>query len=161
MSTTFIPKDITKENFAAFGQLIHPGEDGDVYDPEEEAALDLSQGQPRLYIMRLRDRKPQFDRITFHRNVTQCLGGLTPAQEWYLAVSKPTMDVKSYPDPSKDIEVFRIPHGVFVKLHKGTWHAGPLFLSPVADFYNLELTDTNVVDHNTHVYDATLHVQVD
>jgi hypothetical protein len=43
--------------------------------------------------------------------------------------------------------------GVFVKLERGTWHAGPLFVgSAHADFYNLELSDTNVVDHNTHDY---------
>lgn len=28
--------------------------------------------------------------------------------------------------------------------------AGPLFDGPQADFYNLELSDTNVTDHNTH-----------
>lgn len=30
--------------------------------------------------------------------------------------------------------------------------AGPLFDGEEADFYNLELSDTNVVDHNTHDY---------
>ncbi|KAK9840368.1 hypothetical protein WJX74_008464 [Apatococcus lobatus] len=36
------------------------------------------------------------------------------------------------------------------------WHAGPLFEGPDhMDFYNLELSDTNVVDHNTHVYRKT------
>ena len=49
--------------------------------------------------------------------------------------------------------MFRIPHGVFVKLHQGTWHAGPLFdEAEYMDFYNLELADTNVADHNTHCY---------
>jgi len=34
---------------------------------------------------------------------------------------------------------------------QATWHAGPLFKgTPHMDFYNLELSDTNVVDHNTH-----------
>lgn len=32
--------------------------------------------------------------------------------------------------------------------------AGPLFDGPQADFYNLELSDTNVTDHNTHDYTA-------
>ncbi len=31
--------------------------------------------------------------------------------------------------------------------------AGPLFDDDFMDFYNLELSDTNVVDHNTHHYD--------
>jgi hypothetical protein len=36
---------------------------------------------------------------------------------------------------------------------QGTWHAGPLFAEhPHMDFYNLELSDTNVTDHNTHDY---------
>lgn len=47
----------------------------------------------------------------------------------------------------------RIPPGVFIKLHQATWHAGPYFVdSQHMDFYNLELSDTNVTDHNTHVY---------
>ena len=41
-------------------------------------------------------------------------------------------------------------------MHAGTWHAGPLFDNAnEMDFYNLELADTNVVDHNTHVYKKT------
>ena len=41
-----------------------------------------------------------------------------------------------------------IPPGVFVKLNVGTWHAGPYFTANQMDFANLELVDTNVVDHN-------------
>ena len=49
--------------------------------------------------------------------------------------------------------------GTIVKLHKGTWHAGPLYAPPDVSgcavdgadggvaFYNLELADTNVTDH--------------
>ena len=43
---------------------------------------------------------------------------------------------------------FKIPPGVFVKLNVGTWHAGPYFTAKEMDFYNLELVDTNIVDHN-------------
>lgn len=47
----------------------------------------------------------------------------------------------------------RIPPGNFIKLHAGTWHAGPLFEGEDSmAFYNLELSDTNVTDHNTHIY---------
>ena len=57
-----------------------------------------------------------------------------------------------YPKES-DLVAFRIPSNCFVKLHAGTWHAGPLFPEPDnMSFYNLELADTNVVDHNTHKY---------
>ena len=118
-----------------------------------------------------------------------------------------------YPKP-EDLKAFRIPHGSFIKMHAGTWHAGqsmclhhqmqqaqsffwsnsshcsphhkksntnqaskrsqsicsptqfvlnvqtnicagPLFQdASEMDFYNLELKDTNVVDHNTHSYAA-------
>ena len=98
--------------------------------------------------------------------------------------------------------MFRVPHGVFLRMHQGTWHAGgrwagegglgmgwvdregrvegcgraapptappcpvldrptihprpagPLFDGERMSFYNLELADTNVVDHNTHDYGA-------
>lgn len=47
----------------------------------------------------------------------------------------------------------RVPPGVFIKLNVGTWHAGPLMDDGASvAFYNLELSDTNVVDHQTHVY---------
>ena len=101
--------------------------------------------------MRLPRRGMVFDRITYHADVTQCLGGLTPA-EWYLAVASPTGSVQQSPT-QQDLHVFRIPAGKFVKLHQGTWHAGPLFnQNEFMDFYNLELSDTNQVDHNTHIY---------
>ncbi|CAI7857162.1 unnamed protein product [Closterium sp. NIES-53] len=50
------------------------------------------------------------------------------------------------------VRVFRMEGAVVVKLHAGTWHAGPLFTVPAMDFFNLELHDTNVVDHTTHSF---------
>lgn len=41
------------------------------------------------------------------------------------------------------IRLFRIPAGVILKLHPGTWHAGPYFPEAKALFFNLELADTN------------------
>ncbi len=168
--------------------------------------------------MKLPRRGLKFHRITYHVNVTQCLGGLNPPGPWYMAVSRPSGGVQNYPRP-EDITVFKIPHGCYVKMEMGTWHAGascarerrgahrcdswhtalwggrgarraaaqsgraqrgaeagaeraharfaeipttntngrsragPLFdQSEFMDFYNLELKDTNVVDHNTHDY---------
>lgn len=135
-------------------QVIGPTEDGKPCDASD-AQLNLSRGQPRFYIMRLPHRGRCFDRITFHANVTQCLGALAPVEAWYLVVGKPTLDVSAWPRwDAGQLTAFRIPHGVFVALKEGTWHAGPLFDGPFADFYNLELADTNVVDHNTHDYGA-------
>jgi len=103
--------------------------------------------------MRLPHRGRTFDRITFHRNVTQCLGILAPVEPWFLVVAAPTMNEDDYPAlEDGDLWAFKIPHGLIIKLNEGTWHAGPLFDAPQADFLNLELTDTNIVDHNTHDY---------
>jgi len=49
----------------------------------------------------------------------------------------------------EDIVAFRIPGNCFIKLHLGTWHAGPLFHAESIDFYNLELSDTNINDFDT------------
>jgi ureidoglycolate hydrolase len=60
----------------------------------------------------------------------------------------PPDPARAEPDPAA-IRAFRIPGDRAVKLHVGTWHAGPYFAAETADFYNLELADTNVVDHET------------
>jgi ureidoglycolate hydrolase len=148
---------LTVEAFAPFGQVCKAEEDGVEFGPAD-AQLDLSQGTPRFYVMRLREKDLSFDRITYHEKVTQCLGALGD-EDWYMAVGAPTMDVAKYPrhDSTKAeraLRVFRVPPGHFLKMHAGCWHAGPLFPSSVdvMDFYNLELSDTNAVDHNTHVF---------
>ena len=156
-SVVITAEPITPEAFAPFGQVISAEEDGAEFGPDD-AQLDLSQGTPRFYIMRLRDKAMRFDRITYHGKVTQCLGALGD-HSWYMAVAAPTMSVERRPSEG-DIRVFEIPPGTYVKMHAGTWHAGPLWDSidegPAhIDFYNLELSDTNVVDHNTHDYAAT------
>jgi ureidoglycolate hydrolase len=156
-SVVITAEPITPEAFAPFGQVISAEEDGAEFGPDD-AQLDLSQGTPRFYIMRLRDKAMRFDRITYHGKVTQCLGALGD-HSWYMAVAAPTMSIERRPSEG-DIRVFEIPPGTYVKMHAGTWHAGPLWDSINAgpahiDFYNLELSDTNVADHNTHDYAAT------
>ncbi|GIL52225.1 hypothetical protein Vafri_8149 [Volvox africanus] len=142
---------LTPENIKPFGQIVSSSDDGKLFD-QEDAQLVLNQGTPRFYIMRLPARGLRFHRITYHGKVTQCLGGLTPSYPWYMALAAPTGSLERYPHP-EDIRVFRIPFGSFIKMEVGTWHAGPLFAEPDAmDFYNLELSDTNVTDHNTHDY---------
>jgi len=47
------------------------------------------------------------------------------------------------------LAAFAIPGGCFVKLHAGTWHAGPYFDAATMAFFNLELADTNIVDHQS------------
>ena len=45
-----------------------------------------------------------------------------------------------------NIAGFQISGNCFVELNLGTWHADPYFEHEIADFYNLELSDTNTVD---------------
>ncbi|KAG8054867.1 hypothetical protein GUJ93_ZPchr0001g30817 [Zizania palustris] len=159
--------EATPESFAPFGQIIAASPDGDEFGPHD-AQLDLSRGIPRFYIMRLKNHPLKFWRITHHASVTQCLGSIG-GEDWYLGVTKPSMVVGADeqgsdgrkpvqsraghyylpPDPA-EVRVFRISGSKFLKLHVGTWHAGPQFKADAVDFYNLELSNTNIVDHTTH-----------
>ena len=137
--------------FAPFGQVIAPSLDGAPFGPSD-AQLVLNNGTPRLYIMRLKQRGLAFDRITRHVRVTQCLAAIGGG-EWLLAVAPPLApdDRAAMPDPAS-IQAFRISGPVGIKLHRGTWHAGPFFTAPEMDFLNLELADTNEADHvNCHL----------
>lgn len=115
--------------------------------------------------MRLKNRTWQFDAITHHANMTQCLGSLH-GLPWYFGVARSTIigatervdpdkcsqilkaDGYEYLPPAvEDIRLFRVDGSRFLKLHVGTWHAGPLFKEPYMEFYNLELSNTNVSFH--------------
>jgi ureidoglycolate lyase len=137
---------LTLAAFASFGQVIAPSDDGTLFGPSE-AQLILNNGTPRLYIMRLQTRGLAFDKITRHVRVTQCLAAIGGG-EWLLAVAPPLApdDRAAMPDPAS-IQAFRISGPVGIKLHRGTWHAGPFFTAPTMDFLNLELSDTNETDH--------------
>lgn len=135
---------ITAEAFAPFGQVVFASADGAHFGPED-AQLQLSEGTPRFYIMALEHRGRQFHTITRHQQCTQCLGALAN-QPWLMAVAPPSE--ADTPNP-EEIHAFAIPGDCFIKLHVGTWHAGPYFDAPAVSFYNLELSDTNIVDHET------------
>ncbi len=139
---------VTPENFHLYGQVISASKDGKDYDAED-AQLNLQNGIPRFYIMRLHQRGRRFHTITRHVQCTQCLGSLE-GKEWLIAVAPPNHEVD---EPAlADMAAFRIPGNCFIKLELGTWHAGPYFEHEFVDFYNLELSDTNAVDHFTHNY---------
>lgn len=139
-------QSIAKENFLPYGQVIFPSANEKLFD-HEDAQLVLDRGIPRFYIMRLQKRGRKFHAITRHRLCTQCLGSLN-GKEWLIAVCPPNNNEKK--PALADITAFRIPGNCFIKLAVGTWHAGPYFDSEVIDFYNLELSDTNLVDHFTY-----------
>ena len=136
---------LTPEAFAPFGAVIAPEEDGLPFGGAD-APLDLSAGTPRFYAMRLHGRGRAFRHITRHARVTQCLGAMM-GEVWMLAVAPPDPS-RDAPDPAA-IRAFLVPGDRAVMLHRGTWHAGPYFDAAEVSFYNLELADTNVVDHDT------------
>ena len=155
-------KTADRYNFAPYGDLVSVAPDGENWSKDKDADLvgfDGKHGFPRFYLMQLYGPRPyQFDRITHHARVTQCLGAASATEDFYLAVHAPTLGADgeaSPPDPAK-VEVFRVAPHTFVKLHCGTWHAGPIWGEAAERvFYNLELHDTNEVDHNTVVFDDT------
>lgn len=139
-------KPITSDNFQAYGQVIFPSKDDKLYD-NEDAQLVIDKGIPRFYIMRLTKRGQKFHTITRHVKCTQCIGSLE-GKDWLIAVCPPNNHLQ---EPNlEEIAAFQIPGNCFIKLELGTWHAGPYFEHEVVDFYNLELNDTNLVDHLTH-----------
>lgn len=132
----------------------------------------------RFYLMRLKNTSWQFEAITHHANTTQCLGSLH-GLPWYWFVGRSTIvGATERVDPEKrsqvlkapgyeylppaveDIRLFRVDGSRFLKLHVGTWHARPLFKEPFMEFYNLELSNTNVsfycscIPHYVHLYSA-------
>jgi ureidoglycolate hydrolase len=137
---------ISAEAFRPFGQVIWPQPD-DIPFNLQDAQLQLQNGTPRFYIMQLDQRGRRFQKITCHRACTQCLGSLD-GREWFLGVAPPNRSDEDCPQ-LEDIQVFKIPGDCFVKLEVGTWHAGPYFDDETVSFYNLELSDTNLVDHTT------------
>ena len=133
---------ITPEKFRPYGQVIFASADAKSFDADD-AQLNLANGIPRFYIMRLEKKGRKFGKSTRHVQCSQCLGSLE-GKDWLMAVAPPSEDDK----PSlENLTAFRIPGNCFIKLDVGTWHAGPYFDADFVDFYNLELSDTNVVDH--------------
>jgi ureidoglycolate hydrolase len=134
---------ITPENFQAYGQVIYAIGDRNIFD-QEDAQLNLQNGIPRFYIMRLQEKGRKFHQITRHIKCTQCLGSLD-GKDWLMAVCPPNNDL--HKPVLSELVAFQIPGNCFINLSVGTWHAGPYFDHEFVDFYNLELSDTNIVDH--------------
>ncbi|MDY7003986.1 MAG: Ureidoglycolate hydrolase [Cyanobacteriota bacterium] len=149
-------QEITPENFRPFGQVIWASKDDKKYD-QDDAQLNLENGTPRFYIMRLFGKERKFTKITRHIKCTQCLGSLE-GKEWFIAVAPPC--VENAPK-LEDIVAFKIPGNCFIKLEVGTWHAGPYSDYEFVDFYNLELSDTNEVDHFSHDFAKSHNLELE
>ncbi len=158
---TVAVEPLTPQAFAPFGTMIAPTDDGVPFGPGD-ARLDLSQGTPRFYAMRLAGRGFTVRRITRHRRVTQVLAS-AGGRPWRLAVAPPRGldDPDAQPDLDA-VRAFEIPGDIAVMLYRGTWHAGPLFPEGAREsFFNLELADTNVTDHHSCDLTARYGVALD
>lgn len=149
---------LTPEAFLPYGRVLAAQRDG-MGVTEAEAALDLTQGTPRFYLMELAGRPPTFTGITRHALVTQCLASVG-ARPWLLGVAPPGTAQSAGTHPAlADIVGFRVPGDVAVLLLRGTWHAGPFFSEERLAFFNLELDGTNVEDHETSHLDRRFGVE--
>jgi ureidoglycolate hydrolase len=151
--TTIPAQPLDATSFAPYGEVIYPrsaGSQFDInpYDPEtstEEPRLTLTNGTPRLWIMRLRKNGLVFSKLARHRRVSQCLGSLQ-GKEWFIAVVPPNNPADgAKPEPAR-MAAFRIPGDRVIKLNVATWHAGPHFTHDECLFFNLENLDTNKRD---------------
>jgi len=152
-ATKLPAQNLEPKAFAPYGEIIRPRDEfsNEPYDPEtsaEESKLTLANGTPRLWIMELKKRGLVFADMARHRRVSQCLGSMQ-GKEWFIAVAPPN-DLADGTRPEVDrIAAFRIPGDCVIKLHVGTWHAGPHFVHDECQFFNLENLDTNKRDFET------------
>ena len=142
--STLIAKGLRDCRFERFGTPILPVDDMTPAGPAE-ASLQFDGDNLRYYLMRLQSRPPVVGSMTRHLHATQCLGS-ADAQPWWLAVAEPTLNAEQLDHTT--VQLVRVEAGEALKLHQGTWHAGPFFQTPTALFFNLELSDTNQKDHN-------------
>jgi ureidoglycolate hydrolase len=140
---------LTPAAFEPFGHVIEPRRTGEQFDRSNpyvpgaghgHVPLVLTNGEPVLRIMHQRLRGLRFGKMARHMRVSQCLGAIG-GKDWYLGVVAPDETVA--PDR---VAAFHIPGDRIVKLHVGTWHAGPHFTHEEAMFLNLENSDTNSRD---------------
>ncbi|MDA7491273.1 ureidoglycolate lyase [Synechococcus sp. AH-707-M23] len=143
--------------FERFGTAIIPVDDMTPHS-DVDAHLKFEGADLRYYVMRLRHRPAVLASMTRHQRATQCLGS-ADAQPWWLAVAAPELLPEELCAAS--VQLVYVHPGEAVKLHQGTWHAGPFFHAPSALFYNLELGDTNLTDHNFQALTAPITLMLD
>ena len=143
----FTAHPATNDNVAAYGTLLEPLGDEEPFGAFD-AQLQLGLGTPRFYLMKLTRRPMSVTRLTRHVSVTQALASLN-AKHWYVLLAPPDEpdNLQALPDVDR-LQAFCITGSQALVLHRSTWHAGPYFLDAEVDFVNLELSDTNVVDHH-------------
>ncbi|WP_115125392.1 ureidoglycolate lyase [Synechococcus sp. GEYO] len=113
---------------------------------DQDAELRFGPGQLRYYVMRIHRRRQPITAMTRHLQATQYLSSPEGRPFWMLLAPPDTQG------PVLDASaawLLKLNPGEGIKLHVGTWHAGPLFEAASASFFNLELADTNQRDHET------------
>jgi ureidoglycolate lyase len=149
------PKLASAQALAPYGTLVEPSEDGAIFN-SASAQLSLNRGTPRFYFMTLRRREMEITHITRHRQVTQCLAAMN-GQRWFMLLGAPDEPDNPLALPrNESLQAFEFIGPQALALHRGTWHAGPYFLSSEMLFANLELSDTNIVDHHTVPLDSSV-----
>jgi ureidoglycolate hydrolase len=143
-------------NFEQFGTAILPVDDMTPHSISD-AELIFNGSNLRYYVMRLRRRPAMLGSMTRHTHATQCLSS-ADAQPWWLAVASAKLASEQLNHIT--VQLVNVQPGEAVKLHQGTWHAGPFFLTPTALFFNLELSDTNLSDHNSHSLKSKLELNL-
>lgn len=143
--------------FERFGTAILPVEDMTPHS-DLDAELKFEGADLRYYLMRLRHRPAVLASMTRHQRATQCLGS-ADAKPWWLAVAAPALDPEEL--SAESVQLVQIQPGEGVKLHLGTWHAGPFFHAPSALFYNLELGDSNLTDHNFQALPTPIRLRLE
>ena len=143
-------------DFTRFGTAILPVDDMTPHS-SCDAELKFNGDNLRYYVMRLHRRAAVLGSMTRHIQATQCLGS-ADAQPGWLAVA--TAKLQSEQLDHSTVQLVKVEPGEAVKLHQGTWHAGPFFLATTALFFNLELSDTNLADHNSQPLNQKLKLQL-
>ena len=153
---TLTPLSLHQCDFTRFGTAILPVDDMTPHS-SCDAELKFNGDNLRYYVMRLHRRAAVLGSMTRHIQATQCLGS-ADAQPWWLAVA--TAKLQSEQLDHSTVQLVKVQPGEAVKLHQGTWHAGPFFLATTALFFNLELSDTNLADHNSQPLNQKLKLQL-
>ena len=112
---------------------------------DQDPTLSFAGSSPlRYYVMRLRRRPAVVASMTRHQSATQCLAS-ADSEPWWIVMAPP--DCSASDLSTSDLRLVRVEPTQALKLHRGTWHAGPFFKAESALFFNLELADTNANDH--------------
>ena len=124
---------------------------------DQDAELRFGPGQLRYDVMRIPRHRLPITTMTRHRQATQCLSSAEGRPFWMLLatpeIQGPVLDASA-------AWLLKVNPGEGIKLHLGTWHAGPLFEAASASFFNLELADTNQRDHETLPLSRSLSVKL-